>query len=63
MTLTNRQLAARVRATRQKRVNWLCSRLDNYVAMAESMKPKTKGRAAWLKKAEVVRAELRQLDH
>jgi hypothetical protein len=61
--LTNHQLAGRARAQLQKRVAWLCRRLDSYVVLAENMRPGTKGRAAWLKKADTVREELRQLDH
>lgn len=63
MSLTNYQLAARARGKRTRRINWLCSRLDSYVSLGESMKRKTKGRAAWLAKAEAVRRELKQLDH
>jgi hypothetical protein len=61
--LTNHQLAGRARAKREQRIKWLCSRMDSYVAMGESMKPNTKGRRAWLAKAEAMRIELRQLDH
>lgn len=63
MTLSNSQLAGRVRAKKEKRIRWLCSRLDSYVALGESMKPGTKGRKAWLAKVDAVFMELNQLEN
>ena len=63
MSLTTQQLAGRARAIKQRKIKMLCSRLDSYVTIAEEMKPTTKGRLAWMDKAETVRKELRLLDH
>lgn len=63
MTLSTQQIAARKRVEKERKVNRLCDRLDRFVEKAESLKPKSKGRAAAMAGAEKARAELRELDH
>ena len=61
--LSNQKVALRAAGKRRHRAFLLCKRLDKYVALAEALKPGSKGRAAWLAKADAVRAELQAVDH
>jgi hypothetical protein len=62
MTLSIMQRTARRRVDKQRRITMLCNRLDRQVAYAEKFK-RGATRDGYLKKAEITREQLRQLEH
>jgi hypothetical protein len=61
--LSRQQRTARIGGLKRRQTAMLCARLDHWVAIAEAVPPKPPGRKEALRRAEIARQKLQQVDH